>query len=1002
MKSLLRKALAVAAVATSVAVSVPQSIDAAPRQVGATVPPSPADPAHPVTDQRLLDAMAAATNTGSPQLDAVATVAIEVLTAHSDAVSAAIRAAGGTVTGDVADEVVQARVPVARVGTVALAKGVTFVRAPQLVTRPSTVSPDRNTRAGLRPEVGPGFGATVGQNVSITNASAWQAAGVDGSVKVGIIDYFDLGLWNTTEEGPLPDTSHRFCQDSSTAPTDVQNLCSPTNNDGVNNEDGFEHGVAVAQIVKDMAPAAELYLASAGTVSDLQTAINWFGQNGVHIVTRSLGAAYDGAGDGTGPLDSVVDSAAAKGITWFNSAGNDAADGYLRVTVPANLSATNGYVDFDNGPGVDTYLRVSGSCVTFDGVRWSDWNLPPSQTTDYSVEAWEPNSNPDLAHDENFNPTDLTFLGTADSDQAAGAPPLEVADDIVCPNNTFGFAKGITYIRIKRRPGTPTVGAPDILEVGLGSGYLELGRSQAPFSAAKPVVDSANPALVAVGAIDPANGSHTPDAIAYYSSQGPTNDGRVKPDVSAPSCVASTIYDPGCFNGTSAASPTAAGAAALLLDANVALPGAPLAAAIKHFVFDRAFAGAASPPDGADNKYGTGEVLLPTPPTAPAPAGTTSTYHPLTPTRIVDTRGATDPAQATRATFGILDVGVAGIAGVAPDATAVAVNITATDAVTAGFIQAVPFLQSPYGASSTLNIAAAGATKPNFAIVPVGVAGKISIYDVPGGNLIVDVLGYFSKSATPTAAAGRFVPIDPVRTLDTRTANLVPAGWVAHIPNGEAVSVPAAASVPTAGVSALVLNVTSTDAVVDGFLRAEPDGTSPLASTVNYNAHVDAANTVIVPLGSDGGVSVFTNNPSDIVVDVTGYITDATAPVATTGLFVALPTARAYDSRNTPDGPLAGGATRTVQLAGLASPLPVVPAGASGVSINLTAADEIAAGFMSAYASGGTKPSTSSLNYVGGQAIANGAMLKLSSGGALDLTSNQQTSFIIDVDGYFT
>ena len=64
--------------------------------------------------------------------------------------------------------------------------------------------------------------------------------------------------------------------------------------------------------------------------------------------------------------------------------------------------------------------------------------------------------------------------------------------------------------------------------------------------------------------------------IAFYSSQGPTNDGRIKPDLSAPSCVGSTIYRP-CFNGTSAASPAAAGMAALLLGQGLAGPGMPLA-----------------------------------------------------------------------------------------------------------------------------------------------------------------------------------------------------------------------------------------------------------------------------------------------------------------------------------------------------------------------------------------------------------------------------------------
>jgi len=60
-----------------------------------------------------------------------------------------------------------------------------------------------------------------------------------------------------------------------------------------------------------MAPGAELFLATTETVAETQSAIDWFVANGVSIITRSLGAPYDGPGDGTGPLDSLVDYAAA-------------------------------------------------------------------------------------------------------------------------------------------------------------------------------------------------------------------------------------------------------------------------------------------------------------------------------------------------------------------------------------------------------------------------------------------------------------------------------------------------------------------------------------------------------------------------------------------------------------------------------------------------------------------------------------------------------------------
>lgn len=165
---------------------------------------------------------------------------------------------------------------------------------------------------------------------------------------------------------------------------------------------------------------------------------------------------------------------------------------------------------------------------------------------------------------------------------------------------------------------------------------------------------------------------------------------------------------------------------------------------------------------------------------------------------------------------------------------------------------------------------------------------------------------------------------------------------------------------------------------------------------MNYTPGVNSANTVIVPVGIDSGtVSVFSSNGSHIVVDVTGYITGAGAPSAATGRFVPLTPARAYDSR------LLGGTpalnqTRTIPLSG------AVPAGTTGVSINLTAADEAGPGFLTAFPSGSVRPPTSSLNFLAAQPIANGALLKLPPSAALDVFANQATQVVVDINGYFT
>jgi Subtilase family len=890
-------------------------------------------------------------------------VSVEVLTSSTRSVETEINHLGGTVAGSVEGQLVQAFIPAGAVEQLSALADVRYVQRPVRVNR-------------VPREEAAGTGAVVGEAVHLTNADLWQAAGITGNVRVGIIDFFDLSQWDPNENGPVPDAAHQFCPDL------TESLC---NAGQINSASGDRHGVAVAEIVKDMAPGAELFLATTATTAETQAAINWFAANGVHIVTRSLGAPYDGPGDGTGPLDAVVDSAAAQGITWFNSAGNDAAFGYGRFTDGVDA---RGYVDFFNGPGVDTMLRIdpqSGG-VAFDGVRWAnDWGLPPGQVTDYSVEIWE-----------GVSEASASLVLFFDDRQSAGAPPLEAVDQFF---NVSGPGEAL-FLRI-HAGANYSPAQPDTIEVATFFGALEFGRRSAAFSAAKPVVDSRNPALIAVGAVDPADGTR---GIAPYSSQGPTNDGRIKPDLTAPSCVKSAVYSPPiaeCFNGTSAAAPAAAGMAALVLGQGLAEPGMPLAALVKHMVVDLG-------QGGADNAFGTGEIQLPITPPPAATAAQPSAFTALgAPVRLLDTRPAslTGPANLVGPypQYSIIDLPISASGVIPATATSVAVNITSTEAVSQFYVQALPTLAGTVGAFSTINVPGPGRTQPNFAVVPLG-QGSISIFIPTGGNIIVDALGYFTPSDPAGATAGRFVPINPRRALDTRPteAGPVPAGWVAHRPAGEAVrvDVPPDIGAPTTDISALVVNVTATDSIGAGFLQALPTGNvSGQTSTVNYAAGETAATHAIVPLGAGGTISVFTSNSSHVVVDIMGYVTGGTAAISPAGLFVPVTPGRYYDSRSAPHGIHGAGAIVPVPMTGL--PL-AVPTGASAISMNLTADQPAAPGYLTAYPADGSFPLASNLNFVAAATVANAALVKLSAAGTLNTFASVASHVIIDVNGYFT
>ncbi|MHB1486660.1 MAG: fibronectin type III domain-containing protein [Acidimicrobiales bacterium] len=127
-------------------------------------------------------------------------------------------------------------------------------------------------------------------------------------------------------------------------------------------------------------------------------------------------------------------------------------------------------------------------------------------------------------------------------------------------------------------------------------------------------------------------------------------------------------------------------------------------------------------------------------------SGTGGQLHPLTPTRIADTRPGSGQANAgqTLAPNQMEGVQVAGVGGVpSTGVTAVMANVTATDTTASGYLTVVPGGSSE-PVVSDLNFSP-GTTISNLVLVELGPNGTVGIYNSTGRtDVVVDVLGWFS------------------------------------------------------------------------------------------------------------------------------------------------------------------------------------------------------------------------------------------------------------------
>jgi hypothetical protein len=252
----------------------------------------------------------------------------------------------------------------------------------------------------------------------------------------------------------------------------------------------------------------------------------------------------------------------------------------------------------------------------------------------------------------------------------------------------------------------------------------------------------------------------------------------------------------------------------------------------------------------------------------------TSSYHPLAPARITDTRAGSGFPNAgkTPGAGTTLNVQVTGAGGVpATGVTAAVLNVTATNPTKQSFLTVWP-TGATRPTASNVNFGP-GQSVPNLAEVGLGTGGQVSVFNPAGSvDVVVDVEGYVGPSAT--AGTGLYNPLTPARITDTRTGSGFPNAGKTLGPGATLkVQVASAGGVPSSAVTAVVLNVTVTDTTQPSFLTVWPTGAAqPTASDLNWVAGQTVPNLIVVKLGSDGAVQMFNAAGSvDVVVDVSGW-----------------------------------------------------------------------------------------------------------------------------------
>ncbi len=248
----------------------------------------------------------------------------------------------------------------------------------------------------------------------------------------------------------------------------------------------------------------------------------------------------------------------------------------------------------------------------------------------------------------------------------------------------------------------------------------------------------------------------------------------------------------------------------------------------------------------------------------------------------------------------------------------------------------------------------------------------------------------------------QFTPATPCRLVDTRNGNPIQGG------TSQSFTVPqlGGCNIPTSA-AAYSLNVTVVPRGRLGYLTIWPTGEAqPFVSTMNSPDGRVKANAAIVPAGTQGAVSVYVTQTTDVILDIDGYFAP---PNSQTYQFYPLTPCRVVDTRDSHQpqglGTPTMGAMETRDLPILTSPCLHGVIDPQAYSFNVTVAPNSThqpLNYLTVWPSDQPKPYVSTLNNPTATVVANGAIVPAAANnGNIKVFAFNSTDVVMDINGYF-